>query len=398
MLAIDARKRLGAFALDIAFEADARGVVALFGASGSGKTTTVDMIAGLARPDEGMISLDGAVLFESSTGSHVKPERRRIGYVFQDARLFPHMSVRRNLLYGRRFAPRAARRVALDDIVALLGLDRLLRRRPAGLSGGERQRVAIGRALLAEPALLLMDEPLASLDASRRNEILGYVERLRDDIGVPIVYVSHSIDEVARLAGTMVVLSEGRVAAVGSTADIMARLDLDPVVAGDDPSALLPVAVDGHDDAFALTALRLPGGGRLHVSRFDAPLGQRLHVRIKARDVAIATEEPRATSVLNVLQGRITDRAPMGQGAVDFAIDVGAPLRARITARSAHQLGLAPGDPVFALIKSVAIDSTRVGATSRLSGPTEPETLRQGATAKGRNSDGIGNANPTHRQ
>src|SRR5256886_3586772 len=222
MLSVAVEHRLGDFRLHAAFDS-AGGLTALFGRSGSGKTSLVNAIAGLIRPGRGRIVVDGAVLTDTTAGVSVPAHRRRIGYVFQEGRLFPHLTVRQNLLYGRWFAPAAERGGRLDDIVALLGIEALLGRRPALLSGGEKQRVAIGRALLANPRLLLMDEPLASLDEARKSEILPYIERLRDESGVPIVYVSHQVGEVARLATTMVVLTEGRVAAVGPAAAIMGR-------------------------------------------------------------------------------------------------------------------------------------------------------------------------------
>ena len=227
-LEVAIRHRQGDFALDVAFRSDA-GVTALFGRSGAGKTTVVNTIAGLLRPQEARVAIDGHVLADTARGVSVPPHRRRIGYVFQDGRLFPHLSVRHNLLYGCWFTARHERYGQLAQVVELLGIGHLLDRRPGSLSGGEKQRVAIGRALLASPRLLLMDEPLASLDEERKAEILPYVERLRDETGIPIVYVSHSVAEVARLATNLIVLSNGRVAAAGRTAEVMAQLKLSPL-------------------------------------------------------------------------------------------------------------------------------------------------------------------------
>lgn len=221
-LEIALRHRLGAFSLDLAFLSEA-GVIALFGPSGSGKTSVVNAIAGLLRPDSGRVVVDGATVLDTKAGVFVPPHRRRVGLVFQDARLFPHLTVRQNLVFGRWFTPRAERRGDLDHVVALLGIGHLLKRRPAGLSGGERQRVAIGRALLASPRLLVLDEPLASLDEARKQEILPYLERLRDEARVPIVYVSHSREEVARLAGEVVLLEEGRIVGRGAPGEVLAR-------------------------------------------------------------------------------------------------------------------------------------------------------------------------------
>lgn len=355
MIEVAVRARRGAFALDAAFAAPTDGIVALFGASGAGKTTLADAIAGLLRPESGRIAVAGRVLFDSAAGIDLRPERRRIGYVFQDGRLFPHLSVRRNLLYGLRFAPRDERYVALDRIVALLGLEPLLRRRPATLAGGERQRVALGRALMAQPALLLMDEPLAALDLPRRARIVDYIERLRDEIGVPIVYVSHAVEEVVRLAGTIVVLAGGRVAAAGPAAGIMARLDLDPLAGLDEAGAVLEATVESHDRPYGLTALTV-AGGLLRMPMLALPPGARLRLRIRARDVALATCAPRGTSVLNVFRGRVVEIGPRRGASVDVAVDIGTRLTARITARSADALALAPGTEVHALIKSVAVD------------------------------------------
>ena len=355
MLTVDARLTREAFTLDAAFAAETDGIVALFGASGAGKTTLVDVIAGLVRPAHGRIALGDRVLFDSQARIDLRPERRRIGYVFQDGRLFPHLSVRRNLLYGCRFAPRDGRYATLERIVALLGLEELLQRRPGTLSGGERQRVALGRALMAQPEMLLMDEPLAALDLPRKAQVIDYIERLRDEIGVPIVFVSHAVDEVARLAGTIVVLSSGRVAAAGPAAEVMARLDLDPLAGIEAAGAVLEATVQGHDAAYGLTALAVPGG-ILRVPRLRLVPGQRLRVRVRARDVALATAEPRQTSVLNVFRGRVVEIGARRGASVDVAVDIGARLTARITARSADALALAPGTEVYALIKSVAVD------------------------------------------
>jgi molybdate transport system ATP-binding protein len=226
-LEIDVSHRLGDFVLDAHIRADG-GVTALFGPSGAGKTALVNIIAGLVRPDRGRVVVDGEALTDTARGIFRPPHRRRLGYVFQDSRLFPHLTVRQNLLYGRWFVPRRERYGRFDAVVSLLGIEALLGRRPAGLSGGETQRVAIGRALLASPRLLLMDEPLAALDTDRRGEILPYIERLRDETGIPIVFVSHALAEVARLAATVVVLHAGRVVTTGSVGAVLGPLELMP--------------------------------------------------------------------------------------------------------------------------------------------------------------------------
>jgi molybdate transport system ATP-binding protein len=354
-LAIDIKHRLGSFLLDAQFEAGS-GLIALFGRSGSGKTSIINIIAGLVRPDQGCVSIDGIVLVDSSRGLFVPRHRRRIGYVFQEGRLFPHLTVRQNLLYGRWFAPRSDRRDDLDGVVDLLGIAGLLERRPARLSGGEKQRVAIGRALLAHPRLLLMDEPLASLDDARKSEILPYIERLRDHSKVPIIYVSHSVAEVARLASTVVLLSEGKVAAVGPTSEVMQRLDLFPLIGRAEAGAIVEATVEYHDDTFGLTMLK-SRAGVWKLPRLDAPIGTRLRLRVRSRDVMLSKSEPADLSALNVLPGIVGEiGAPEGP-IIQIRLDCnGDALIVRLTRYSVERLGLAPGTPVFALIKSVALD------------------------------------------
>lgn len=359
-LAIDITHRQGGFLLDARFEVE-RGLIALFGRSGSGKTSLINIIAGLIRPQRGRVAVDDVVLVDTSSGVFVPRHRRRIGYVFQEGRLFPHLTVRQNLLYGRWFAPPADRRDDLDHVIELLGIGALLERRPGRLSGGEKQRVAIGRALLANPRLLLMDEPLASLDESRKAEILPYIERLRDESRTPIIYVSHSIAEVARLASTVVLLAEGRVAALGPTSEIMHRLDLVPLTGRAEAGAIVEATVDHHDEHYGLTILRSRAGAWT-LPRLDAPVGARLRLRVLARDVILAKEAPREISALNVLAGVVVDIA-LGEGAaVEVRLDCnGDALIARLTRYSAERLGLERGAPVHALVKSVALDR---GSTS----------------------------------
>ena len=359
MLHVDLHKRLGEFNLDVAFETTDGGITALFGRSGAGKTTLVNMMAGLLRPDSGRLQIGGQVLFDSTARVNVRPERRRVGYVFQEGRLFPHLSVKANLLYGRRFAPKGERYQDAAQIIDLLGLEGLLRRRPATLSGGEKQRVAIGRALLSEPRLLLMDEPLAALDAARKSEIMGYIERLRDVLGVPIIYVSHALEEVTRLADQMVLLADGAVVATGSAVELMSRPDLSPPTGRHEAGALIETRVAGHDE-FGLTELAFEGGV-LRVSGLDLADGTQVRARIRARDVAIATARPSDLSILNVFAGRVAEMHPSGAAAMDLQLDIGVKLWARITARSAHDLGLVPGREVYALVKSVAIDRHSLG-------------------------------------
>ena len=354
-LAIDIRHRLGDFLLDARFETGS-GLIALFGRSGSGKTSIVNIIAGLIRPAQGHVTVGEEILVDTARGMFVPRHRRRIGYVFQEGRLFPHLTVRQNLLYGRWFAPRAEAGDDLERVVELLGIGSFLERRPGRLSGGEKQRVAIGRALLANPRLLLMDEPLASLDEARKAEILPYIERLRDQTRIPIVYVSHSIAEVTRLASTLVLLSDGKVAAVGPTAEIMHRLDLFPLTGRAEAGALLEATVERHDETFALTELR-SRAGLWKLPRLEAPVGTRLRLRVRARDVMLAKSAPADLSALNVLPGVVADIGAHDGPIVEVRLDCsGEMLVARLTRYSVERLGLAAGVPVFALVKSVALD------------------------------------------
>lgn len=356
-IAVDVALRRGDFALDVAFAAG-RGLTALFGRSGSGKTTLIDLIAGLAKPDRGRIVVSDHVLVDRQAGIFLPPHRRRVGVVFQDARLFPHLSVAQNLAYGRLFARLPHDQAEFAAVTGMLGIAPLLARQPAGLSGGERQRVAIGRALLARPRLLLMDEPLAALDEARKAEILPYIERLRDEAGVPIVYVSHSVAEVARLAGTIVVLDAGRVAATGPAEQILRRADLIPLHG--EPGALLDMVVAGSDPQTALT--RLSGqAGTLLVPDLARPAGTGVRVRIPARDVLVAVRKPDGLSARNVLPGRVASLVPAGSG-VMVEIDCnGAILIARLTAAAVADLSLAPGCEVMAVIKSAAFDPAGFG-------------------------------------
>ena len=359
-LSVDINHRLGDFSIEANFESAGR-LTALFGPSGSGKSTLINLIAGLIRPQKGRIAVEGRVLVDTAAGIVVPMHKRRIGMVFQDARLFPHLSVAGNLRYGRWFTPATERYANIDAVVDLLGIGHLLDRRPAKLSGGEKQRVAIGRALLASPKLLLMDEPLASLDEARKGEILPYVERLRDETKIPIVYVSHSVAEVARLASDVVVLSQGKLTAFGPTEAIMQRLDLLPAEERGEGGAVLDTRVLRHDEAFGMTVLGSPAG-QIRVPRLPRPAGALVRLRIRARDVMIATEPPAGLSALNILAGTIAAVRPGVGPTVEIAIDCnGAIVLARITEQSKHSLRLALGRKVFAVIKTVSFDGTTTG-------------------------------------
>ena len=350
-----ARHAFPGFALDAAFTAPP-GVTVLFGPSGSGKSTVLSVAAGLLRPDAGRVALDGTVLLDTAAGVDVPAERRRCGVVFQDVRLFPHLSVLSNLRYGARRAPRDAAGPGFEEIVALLGIAPLLGRRPRALSGGERQRVALGRALLSRPRLLLMDEPLAALDGPRKAEILPFLERLRDVSALPVLYVTHDLAEVDRLADTLVLMQGGQVQACGPVEALSARTDL-PLLAGRrDAGAVLPCTVDAHDTARGLTRLAFPGGALLVPLRAE-PAGARLRLRLRARDVALATAAPAGLSSHNVLPATVAGVTPAGPHEAFVTLQVGpTSLLARLTRDAVVSLGLAPGQVAFALVKATAFD------------------------------------------
>lgn len=342
------RHRFPEFSADVSFSAPVPGVTALFGPSGCGKSTVLSAVSGLLKADEVRIVLDGKVL------SDLPPDRRRIGVVFQDGRLFPHLSVKDNLLYGQRRAPPGP--IGLDETVELLGIGHLLRRYPARLSGGERQRVAIGRALLSQPRLLVMDEPLAALDAARKAEILPYLARLRDNLQTPVLYVSHAMDEIARLADTLVLMETGRVIGCGPVGEITARADL-PLALGNDAGAVIPVEIAAHDDDRALTLLTAGGEARFLVPKIDRPLGSKLRVRIPASDVVLALERPSRISTNNIVPGtvRAVRAAPGGKLAlVEIALGDSL-LLSQLTPDSVAQLEIETGKPVLALFKSIAV-------------------------------------------
>jgi molybdate transport system ATP-binding protein len=354
-LAVDIRHRRGDFALEAAFAVDEPGVTALFGPSGAGKSTLVQAIAGLLRPDAGRITLDGATVVDVAAGRFVPARHRGIGCVFQDGRLFPHLSVRDNLLFGARRAGGRRGSVGFDDVVALLALGPLLGRRPRRLSGGERQRVALGRALLTAPRLLLLDEPLSALDAELKGEILPFLAAVRDEARVPMVYVSHALDEVTRLADTLVLLERGRVRAAGPIEDVLTRLELVDATGPRGAGAVIETVVAAHDDDDQLSELAF-AGGTLVVPRLDAAPGTVVRVRIPATDVAVARGPVGATSINNVLAAKIAAIRERADTHADLRLEVGGTsLLARITRRSLRRLALVEGEAVAALIKSAAV-------------------------------------------
>jgi len=346
--------RQGDFNLDVAFQGAESGVTSLFGPSGAGKTSVVNIVAGLLRPDSGRITINDLCLFDSARGIHLPPEKRRIGYVFQDGRLLPHLSVRSNLSYGMHRTPVRRRFVKFDQVVDILGISHLLDRRPARLSGGEKQRVAIGRALLTSPALLLMDEPLASLDAARKAELLPFVMRLSREFAIPILYVSHAMDEILNLATRIVMMHEGRVTAFGELEDLLSRSDLQRHFGDSENGSVLSTVVDTAEDAFGLTHLRF-GDKVLKVVCIKSVKGESVRVRIPARHVAIALEPPVRTSFQNIFPGEIREIVEYDTPFVDIRLDIGRSLWARITRQTFLDLNLKSGRTVFALIKSVAV-------------------------------------------
>ena len=341
------------FTLDVALELPGRGVTVLFGPSGCGKTTLLRCMAGLIRAPQARLSVRGHVWQDADY--FVPTHQRALGYVFQDAALFAHLNVLRNLEFGMKRVAPAARRIAFDQVVELLGLTHLLARMPQGLSGGERQRVAIARALLTSPQLLLMDEPLAALDPARKNEFLPYLERLHDALDIPVVYISHAPDEVARLADHLVLLQQGRIVAAGPLTATLARLDL-PLQQGEDTAVVWQAVVAERDAQWQLARVTFDGGS-LWVRDAGHAIGQRVRVRILARDVSIALTENTASSIQNCLPARVGAQGGDYHPALALvSLDVGAsPLLARLTRRSAHALGLQPGLPVWVQIKAVAL-------------------------------------------
>jgi molybdate transport system ATP-binding protein len=353
-LSLMLRHRFSDIAIDIAFDVPTVGVTVLFGPSGSGKSTVINAVAGLLRPDLCRLTIDGRVLTDTAAGVWLPVERRRIGLVFQDPRLFPHMTVATNLRFGlRRTTPGT---IQFDDVVSLLGIGGLLQRRPHNLSGGERQRVAIGRALLAQPQLLLMDEPLASLDAARKAEILPFLMRLKTSLRLPILYVTHALDEVARLADSLVLLKGGAVLGYGPASAIATRADL-PMAQRDDAAAVVTCSVADHDRERQLTLLQ-GGGATFLVPLMDQPLGASCRIRVPAREVILAAHAPDSISLHNVIEGTVRQLvADTIRRSV--LVEIGLPdatLLSLITPDAVNRLQLSPGAPVLALIKSTSIE------------------------------------------
>ncbi|WP_298209189.1 molybdenum ABC transporter ATP-binding protein [Acidovorax sp.] len=343
------------FTLDVDLQLPGHGVTALFGPSGCGKTTCLRAIAGLERAQPGRVEVNGDLWQDDAQKIWRATHERALGYVFQEASLFDHLSVRGNIDYGLKRTPAARRKVALEQAVELLGIDHLMNRRPHALSGGERQRVAMARALATSPRLLLMDEPLAALDAQRKAEVLPYLERLHRNLDIPMLYVSHAIDEVARLAGHMVLMREGRVLAHGRTDELTVRLDL-PLAHGDAAATVIDGTVLQHDVHDHITTVGFGGGQLLLVSPTPRATGEPLRLRVQARDVSLALAAPSDTSILNILPATVVALEQDSPGQLMVALDAGPTrLLARVTERSAQALALAPGQAVFAQVKGIAI-------------------------------------------
>lgn len=371
MIDVDIRKRFNAQTeITATFTSDAA-VLALFGRSGSGKTTVVNAMAGLVKADRGHIRVDGVTLFDSERGVNMPVEQRGIGYVFQEGLLFPHLNVRQNLMYGAQRIGTANRKdapsVPFDQVVDLLGIGALLSRATPSLSGGEKQRIAIGRALLSRPRLLLMDEPLASLDSGRRGEILRLIERVRDEFGVRIVYVSHSIGEVSRLADDVVLMNDGKVVACAPTETIFNRADLRPYTGRFEGGALIEAHAARHDMKYFLTTFKFDGG-ELIAPGVDTPVGARVRIRIRARDVTLATERPRGLSIRNILEGTVGAIDNRGGAIAEVHVQLAGPesreLLARISTQALDEMQLKLGQPVYALIKAIAFDKRSMGFTA----------------------------------
>jgi molybdate transport system ATP-binding protein len=355
MLRLSVVKRREGFKLRAELEAPTPGVVALFGRSGCGKTTLINIISGLLQPDEGRVELDGVTLTDTRERIRVPVERRRIGYVFQDARLFPHLGVLANLRYGMRRAPREGRSIGLDEVIALLGLEPLLERRSYQLSGGERQRVALGRALLSQARLLLLDEPMAALDAARREEVLPYLETLRDKLSIPMVFVSHQLDEVLRLATHVALMESGEIVASGTLGDISLRPEFRAIVGPEAVGAVIDGVVTKVDTTNGMADVQI-GRGTLHISVPATRTGARMRIQLLARDIILATEPPRGLSVRNALEGVITELSDDVGRAVLVRIDIGAgaSVLSRVTRNATEALGLRAGMTIWVLVKAVS--------------------------------------------
>ncbi|XWJ90752.1 molybdenum ABC transporter ATP-binding protein ModC [Phytobacter ursingii] len=350
MLELNFSQTLGTHRLQVAESLPASGITAIFGVSGAGKTSLINAISGLTRPEQGRIVLNERVLYDAEKKICLPPEKRRVGYVFQDARLFPHYNVLGNLRYGM------AKSMAgqFDKLVTLLGIEQLLDRLPGGLSGGEKQRVAIGRALLTAPELLLLDEPLASLDIPRKRELLPYLQRMAREISIPVLYVSHSLDEILHLADKVMVLEAGTVKAFGNLEDVWGSSVMNPWLPQEQQSSILKVSVLEHHPHYAMTALAL-GDQHIWVNKLDKPLQTAVRIRIQATDVSLVLQPSSHTSIRNTLRAKVVQNYDL-DGQVEVQLDVGGrTLWARISPWARDELNIKPGLRLYAQIKSVSI-------------------------------------------
>ncbi|OHV13808.1 molybdenum ABC transporter ATP-binding protein [Kushneria phosphatilytica] len=353
MLEVDVTRRLGDFTLEAALTAPDQGVTALFGESGSGKTSLLRLLAGLDRPDRGVIRLDGEALVDTGRGIHVPAHKRQLGVVFQEARLFPHYRVRGNLCYALHSSMHAE----FERIVTLLGIDHLLDRMPGALSGGEARRVSIGRALLSGPRMLLMDEPLTGLDGARKQELLDYITRLAREVEIPIIFVSHDTDELMAVATRLALVEQGRITASGELDDMLARLDLSDQLGGFEASSRLHAVLEAPEPDYQLIRARLPDGQLLLLPAEAGEPGERIALRIRVRDVALALEAPARTSFRNLLTATIEEHdAERERATVELTLRVGKErLRSRVTRHAFDELGLERERPVVAMIRSVSL-------------------------------------------
>lgn len=358
MLNVDIAKILGAFQLSASFESGSE-TTAIFGPSGAGKSSILSMVAGLTNPDSGRIELDGKVLFDRKNGINIAAENRGIGMVFQDARLFPNMNVQKNLTYAE-WAGHRSGNIIFDDVISLLGLENLLTRMPSKLSGGEKQRVAIGRALLADPKILLLDEPLASLDVKRRQRLLPFLKSVRDEFKIPMLFVSHEPDDVKQLADRLILVEDGCVTDAGTISHVFAGDRMQNLLGDRDLGVILDAIITGYDGEYMLANAVIDGDQAerypVKISLASAKVGTSVRLHLRSRDIAIATQRPEKTSLQNSIAVTISDIQDIGVGQVKVQCDCfGQVLLAQITRKSCDELKLQKGQPVFALIKSVAL-------------------------------------------
>lgn len=352
MLRIELEKQLGDLSLQTDLVLPMQGISAIFGRSGAGKTSLVNLVGGLQAPDRGVISIGERTLFDRAAGINLPPEQRRIGYVFQDSRLFPHFRVRGNLNYGNRLKNPDQ----FNTVTELLGIEHLLNRYPASLSGGEKQRVAIGRALLSSPSMLLMDEPLASLDEPRKAELLPYLERLAKEIKLPILYVSHNLDEILRLANQLILLDQGKVVQQGPLAEVWSSPQMAPWLPQQDSSVVLEASLIHHHPVYAMSQLRLDSNHMLWTSHIDAPLHSPVRLRIHARDVSLTREQPASSSIRNILPATIAEIESHSEDNCLVSLQVGdCIIRSNISRWACQELLLKPGDQLYAQIKGMSV-------------------------------------------